>query len=212
MGKKNSEPQPPAAYPEAYIRAAQAEAVRLASRHRIAFFDAEDLAQELLVKALDIFPKWDPTRPPAPFLRRALARLCTNVYRDRVRRSDSPCPSCQDGRFCGRGDPEAGVCRPFAEWAARWGRKALLMKSGLGAVGDGSDDVGEEARSQSPPDFAEAELLARLDAGIPSALRADFMRLRQGMALTVARRAAVLGAARAALGLGEEGGEPDGGF
>lgn len=190
-------------YPPEYIEAARKTARRLAARHRMAFFDQDDLEQELVLKALLLFPKWVPGRGgPEPFLRRSLSRLICNLYRDRVRRSDSPCPSCQAGTFCGRGEPEGGACRPYAEWAARWGRKALLMRSGAGGLGE--EGACEEHKSVPPPDFATAELVERLEGEMPADLRADFLRLRQGMALTSTRRAAVLAAARTILAQEDE--------
>jgi hypothetical protein len=146
----------------------------------------------MLVVALQVFPKWDPSKPPGPFLRVHLTRRIRNLYRDRVRRSDSPCAACKKGRWCGRGG-EGGPCEAHTQWAERWGRKATLASGGVGSLAPD--------RAAPLDDPADTELLGKVDAELPAHLRADYLRLRQGVRLSETRRAAVEDAIRFILGI-----------
>lgn len=187
---------PPPSYPETYLEAAAAVSRAVAAKHTVGYFTREDLRQELYAMALHLFPKWDAGRPAGPFLRWRLERGVRNLHRDHVRRSDSPCPACKAGGPCPKGG--GTPCAPHAEWAVRWARKSTLTGAAAGAPASLSGEGGE---APPPPDPAERELLALLDAGIPAALRADYLRLKAGGGLTAARKAAVLAAAREVLGV-----------
>ncbi len=174
--------------------------------------DKDDVHQEIALHAIDLLNtgKYDPSRPLAPLLYRHASNRLSNRTRDRISRRDPPCKRCSEGDPCG---PEGQVCDRFKKWSERNATKARLMSP------HGFDLIRDEGERSMrlvdtiAADASASELSTLIDAELPLDLRADYLRLLDGVKVPAARRRqlqrAVLeileehGLTREELGLGE---------
>ena len=167
---------------------AEAEAVRIlgvVSRwfgiRRFGYFDGDDIAQEASIMGLELIAKdkYEGARPLENYLVTHIDRRLQNLKRDKFFRREAPC------RCCDPFDPGANPCKRWQQWNELTQRKMSLM-------GSGPDPENIRPRVAQ---HEERELLNEIDEWIdetwPAALRADYMRLKQGVGLTASRTKAV---------------------
>jgi DNA-directed RNA polymerase specialized sigma24 family protein len=159
------------------------------------YFSVDDIKQEARERALKVLFKYDPTRPLANFLYTHLKRRLINFKRDNFHRNDPPCQIChravghttdhKDGRFC----------KKYLSWKQRNGTKAGLMQPmDLEQVDEPTNgDVEEQVQMK--------ELLQTIDTQLPVDLRAAYLQIRAGVAVSKERRQEVEAAVREILGM-----------
>jgi DNA-directed RNA polymerase specialized sigma24 family protein len=170
----------------------------LAKDFAFAYYDGDDIAQEMVLLAHEGLARYDPARPLTPVLHAHLSNRLTNLRRDKFQRSDSPCRLCYDHR---QAEHDNGrVCAAHRKWKRRNSAKANLASPGR--IDGACDDREPALRTQSEVLAAAAfnELSALIDAGLPAALRADYLRLLAGERVGAAAKARVAAAVRLVLG------------
>ncbi len=163
--------------------------------HEFAFgsYTPDDIRQEAVAEGLEALPRYDPDRPLENFLRVHIRNRLLNLIRKEFKRSDPPCRACHKGHRCQYAGK--GVCDKYQAWAARNNAKATLAR------GAGEAGAAETAVSDGIAATAEfSELTARIDAQLPTALRADYLRILAGNHIPKARRLKVEEAVRLILG------------
>lgn len=163
------------------------------------FFDVEDVRQQGRLYALEVLERecYDPARPLENFLYSHVRNRLINFRRDKLRRNDPPCRRCHAGDPCG---PDGEPCARYAGWAGRNRSKSNLMRPlGLDRVADEGERrtrVGSVAEGEAEV----AELLKRIDEGLPAELRASYLQMRAGVAVPKARRLVVEAAVKEIIG------------
>lgn len=171
---------------EEVLEAVRQVSENLAQKHAFAYYAAEDIAQEVWVEALLVLSKpgkYDPSLPLANFLYRHVSRRLLNIRRRVLFRNDTPCLRCHTGKPCGE-----ARCAPYEEWL-----RCNTAKTHL-ACPLNFDDLPEDGQgcgSTAEQDSYEGELLALIDAKLPSSLRSDYLRLKDHAEIPQARREAV---------------------
>jgi hypothetical protein len=150
----------------------------------------EDVKQIAWQFAIELLNKrtYDPGKPLANYLYVHVKRRLLNMRRDLLRRSDPPCRECHNGGSCRGG----GWCERYEAWVSRNNAKANLMEP------LGFDRAPEQGGGGDEAEVREA--LLRIDEELPAALRADYLKMRAGVAVPKARREAVLEAVRGIVG------------
>lgn len=182
---------------EAQFLAAIDKTVQLLARSfAFAYYDEEDIAQEAREAAIKALDGYDPRRPLANFLYTHIKFRLINLKRNVSHRTDAPCSSCHGGTPCARAIEENGTtCQTYARWRSRNDRKAALAQpKGLlpseaihpmgGAVGD---------------TLEADELETLIDCQLPVALRATYLKMREGIKVPAPARSAVMDEVRRIL-------------
>lgn len=175
--------------------AAEAEVVAIigrvsravAARYRFGYHDAEDMAQEATIEALEVIEegKYDPGRPLENFLYRHLRRRLSNFKRKYWARMERPC-SC-----CDVANPPAEPCKKFEDWRRRNATKRNIMRPiGMGQVND-EREVNMRDESEAHEEATIRELRSMIDRRLPVSLRADYLRLLDGRSIPAERRESI---------------------
>ena len=175
----------------------------LVSKFRFGYHDLEDMRQQGWVFLLDkVLPKWDRKRPLENFLYRSLRNQYINFKRDNYSRQELPCYKCpfydpknvksvncnQCSIFI-----EKMECEKWAAWKVRNDAKKSLTHAN--EINENSvidkDDILQNVEMK--------EMLELIDRKLPLDLRADFIRIKEGVALSAQRREKVKEAVREIL-------------
>lgn len=162
-------------------------------RHKFAWYEADDIYQECYLFGLKAYAKWDPHRPPGPYIRRHLSNKLRNLHRDNVTRNEPPCRKCATGRYAdcpGAAGPDG--CKAHQGWAATNGAKACLAGPAVAAA-----PFHENTRPADCEERAEQNgLAAVLDKHLKADLRTDYLRMLAGADLPDERSAKVRAAVK----------------
>jgi DNA-directed RNA polymerase specialized sigma24 family protein len=160
----------------------------LAAKMCFGFHEVDDMAQDGVVFALEAMEKFDPTQSHLrTFLYIHVRRRFINMKRNQYTRLTPPCSQCpfRKGEGCAEFEDKAD-CFKYAGWEKRNATKRSLMGSF-----DASEVRNEETNAMGPSqqsDAETAELVAIVDANLPVEMRADFCRMRDGVAVPKHRR------------------------
>ena len=172
----------------------------LAAKHKFGNHDLEDVRQMVAVYALEVLPRYDPSKGNLEgFLYRHCSNRLLNARRDLGFRTDAPCPTCYKRALgTGKGHPDGSTCPKFASWwARRRTRASLATPCSVERVAELEQESRMLTDSRVEADAENEELLALIDAHIPLDLRADYLRMRGGCEkVPKVRRERVLRAAR----------------
>ncbi len=158
------------------------------------YYDVDDVKQQARMFALEAMPRYDPERPLFNFLCRHIRNRLINLRRDKQRRNDPPCQACHAGAPCEGG---RSYCKKYSAWLTRNNAKANLCRP-LGMECSGE----EKGRESTVVQDAElSETLRLIDVELPLGLRADYLRMREGVSVPKARREAVTEAVKEILGV-----------
>lgn len=187
---------------EAEVLQAIEHVVRVLSKDfTFGYYDQDDISQQIRLYALERMPQYDGERDLANYLYVAVKRRLLNLVRDKFKRSDPPCKSCHAGRPCAEATPDAngeGACERYLQWATLQCRKASLVQPVHWS--EVIDKRHADANSQSPSEEAASlELLRMIDLQLPAELRADYVKLKEGVKLPPKRAERVMHALRAIL-------------
>jgi DNA-directed RNA polymerase specialized sigma24 family protein len=171
----------------------------LAPQFKIPGFGVEDVAQEARCFAMEALPRFDSTRPLAGFIFCHCRLRLINLYRNMVRRSDAPCPSCR------KKEPHQWTnrCKTHEAWVRRNDRKAALMMTPNVADAPELGGTGNPTVETVEVD----EMVALIDENLDVELRSTYLRMRAGGGNSVSKvlRKAVEDAVRAILKMDDDG-------
>lgn len=161
----------------------------LARNMRFGYHEIEDLKQEGFIFALDALPKYDEEKSSLrTFLYMCVRSRFISMKRNQYQRLATPCSQCVflDGECLEFNDKLD--CAKYSGWVKRNESKRSLMETG-----DATNRHNEFRRcvSHEHDEVDIAELVDRIDEDLPSELRADFCRMRDGVSVSKKRRLAV---------------------
>ena len=147
------------------------------------YFDIDDLKQEGRIEALKALKNYDESCPLAPFLFTHLRLRYLNFIRKEYFRHETPCKSCifyPGGDGCNAFE-DRDECEKWTGWKRRnEAKKNLASPINIDSVCMDSED-NMSISTLSPEN---KELLEIIDQEIPSDLRADYIRLKNGCKLS----------------------------
>lgn len=144
----------------------------LTRKLKFGHYEIDDVKQELRIKAIQALPDYDRSRPLENFLRIHIRYRLHNLKRDKYLRS-GPSPD----------DPEK---KRIAEEKKE--SKKHLLKAGSGVAFEDSMQTFNDFAT----DYSNKELLEFIDARIPMNIRADYLKLLNGVSLNKHKRDKVL--------------------
>ncbi len=128
---------------------------------------------------------YDPARPLEAFLVVHLRNRLSNFKRDRLHRSDSPCPQCHGGTPC---QADGSVCKNHAAWQRRNRAKANLLTANSLNLDPDWGDRSLAYQPQVVEQFEAEELRRLIDENLPLDRRAWYLRLLDGAPVPTHRR------------------------
>jgi DNA-directed RNA polymerase specialized sigma24 family protein len=166
----------------------------LAPTFKFGFYDAEDIAQEGRLIALDRLEHYDPSRGCSlySFLHTCVRNRLINLKRDKLSRNISPCASCDcfDDKSCIDFDDHT-ECERWKKWYA-----INTSKRNLVEPFDASDIRNETEMAEDSQDFVDAltkkDIVVLIDRYLPVALRGDYLRWKEGSKLPKHRKIKVI--------------------
>lgn len=169
----------------------------LAKNMRFGYHEIEDLKQEGFIFAINGLPEYDPTKSSLrTFLYTHIRFRFINLKRKQYQRLSPPCSQCvfccESSRNCL--DIPSSTCLEFSEkdectkyrgWLKRNARKRNLMDTG-----DGTTTHNEFCHSvlHEYDEVDIKEILEIIDVHLPSKLRVDFCRMRDGVGVSKKQR------------------------
>jgi DNA-directed RNA polymerase specialized sigma24 family protein len=190
---------PPTVSEDQVVQAINKVVAILAPSFVFGCYGLDDIKQEGRVFGLQAMAKYDPSRPLENFLYSHIRNRLINLRRDKYHRNDPPCKLCQEAVANRTAHPDGRYCAKFLAWRKRNAAKANLMRPlDLEHV---SDETEKNARRES--DVVEGaevrEALKLIDEGLPVELRATYLQMRAGQAVSKARKEQVVHAIRSLL-------------
>lgn len=165
----------------------------------VAYLEIEDLKQEARTFALEALPKFKAAKGSLyTFLRTHIHNRLINLKRDIEFRPQAPCHSC------GYHDPatlpsDRTGCAVYEDRSQciRWMRwmKANSAKRNLSSPSPESNDSSESRNDNEDmvlDDVLKRELKGLISHRIPNSLRADYLKMIDGVSLPIKRRSKVL--------------------
>ncbi len=157
----------------------------LVSRFRkFAYFDADDLKQEIFGFCWRALPFYDPSKGTLGgyLFRTASNRLC-NLKRNSTVRADTPCVHCkQSDDTCGRpperSDHPEGFCQRYLDWRGRNEKKFALASPFDVSLTDVHRMTADDATTG---DMEIDEILRLIRDRLPVADYGNWLRLRDGV-------------------------------
>lgn len=180
---------------ESILRVARNVATKF--RLEFGYHTKGDIEHEGVVIALEVLDTaaYDVSRPLENFLHVHVKNRLKNFKRKHFMRCEAPCKCCE--AFGNPSEP----CRRWVEWNER----NLLKQNLMRPVDVSSIPCEGLATAPSAADEADlAETLSRIDEELDPALRADYLRMRAGVAVPKSRRVAVREAVSEILGVSIE--------
>lgn len=179
----------------------------LAAHMSFGYHEVDDMAQEGFVFALEGLEKFDHRRANlTTYLYWYVRSRFINMRRRELTRMTPPCNECpfydpdnkhSKGSGCAEFKNKQD-CFKYSGWERR-----NASKRSLGGSFDASEVRNEETnaiQAFQQSDVETQEIVARIDAKLPVALRADFCRMRDGVPLPKHRRLGVENAVREIVG------------
>ena len=183
-----------------FVEAVEAACQLLAPSFVFGYMGVEDIKQQAAVFALQALKsgKYDPAQSLRAFLYTHIKNRLINFKGDLWRRNDPPCMKCHGGQKCSDGARRtAGATRVSS---LRNNAKSGLMRPvDLGSVAESHTESVVEAKAEGN------ELSSLIDQELPVELRADYLRMLDGVSLPkptrtrVQRAVATSSTARATL-------------
>ncbi len=176
------------------LEAIERAVATLAPLHIFGHLDLDDLKQYGRLFALQALEKevYDPSRPLENFLYTHIKNRFLNLKRDKLKRADAPCKTCHHGTFCtGTNAP----CERYERWSRRNRAKQQLMNRAAPSEPDESPATSVSTTA----DVETQEILELIDERLPISLRANYLRLKDGVVLPQEDADAVMGALREIL-------------
>lgn len=152
----------------------------LAPLYTFGYYDKDDIAQEAIIIALEVLDKYDPKKSALEtFLYIHLNNRLKNLRRDRFQRTDYICPQCNNS------NDDCENC--YHRKQAIQTKKNLLCPISIDNVRAQSES---NLHTENDPHIeAELnELLFLIDLHLPVDLRADYLRMRDGVSISKSRR------------------------
>lgn len=169
---------------------------KLAGPFKFGFHDTDDMKQEGRIMALEALPRFDASLGTLrTFLTNHVRNRFINMQRDKLERRQPPCSSCpfyikkfdKCGAFATKDE-----CEKWTAWKTRNLHKRNLME------GYNPNSVSENSGDTAPPainfidDISNKEIVEYIDKEMPIAMRADYLRLINGVKLPKNRRDKIL--------------------
>jgi hypothetical protein len=150
-------------------------------RFRFGYLANEDVIQEGVLFGLEAIEDgdYDPSKPLENFMRHHIHNRLHNYKRNNFYRREAVCECCD------MDNPPATPCEKFAKWFKRNNDKRSLTQASASEYEATSSVDSVEITSEF------IETLSRIDEALPVELRADYLRLRDGVAVPKARRKVV---------------------
>jgi hypothetical protein len=174
--------------------------VKLAGPFKFGFHEAEDMKQEGRILAITALENFDAARGTLKnFLTNHIRNRFINMRRDKLERRHPPCSSCPFYKEaydrCGAFDCKED-CEKWQGWKKRNMMKRNLMEGynpnnvseSSGELPVGSDNVLTNMSNQ--------EVVEYVDRNIPVSIRADYLRMLNGVKIPKAKRERILQAVR----------------
>lgn len=169
---------------------------KLAGPFKFGFHETDDMKQEGRILALECLPRFDAGQGTLKnFLTNHLRNRFINMQRDKLERRHPPCSSCPFYKAsldkCGAFD-----CKENCEKWQGWKRRNLVKRNLM--EGYNPNCVSESSGDDTPSSeallsqIADKEIVEYVDRNIPIALRADYLRMLNGVKLPKNRREKVL--------------------
>lgn len=148
---------------------------KIAEKFSFGYYDANDIAQESYIEAMNAISRFDPSRGSlASFLSTHLRNRLINLRRNKLTRIQSPCLTCQ---HCDS-DEEKLNCPKYIRWKKRNDAKRSLMES---EYNDGEDFSYDDSVSTCDDDsLFIKEMRTIIDRELPVEYRADYCRYITG--------------------------------
>lgn len=185
----------PSGYTDADVTDAILKSTKFITRifHGYAYFSTEDLQQEGACFALEAIAKgkFDASRPLANYLFCHIRNRLINLRRDKFCRNDAPCMSCHDSLPHHTSHPDGEYCEAYQKWLDRKIRKQNVLRATPLETMESEEE--EKVLSREYDCGTDrADLFRLIDQSLPVELRADYLKLREGVALPKASRDAVV--------------------
>lgn len=149
-------------------------------------FGVEDIEQEARRMGLDALHRYDRSRPLDSFLFAHVRNRLINFKRDNYHRADPPCKVCERA-WPGPTAHEGGnYCEEFLAWKERNHAKQALARPLRLEPGVMHRYFSEPSRVSDQVETQE--LLEKIDQELPLELRADYLRMTDGVSLPAVRR------------------------
>jgi DNA-directed RNA polymerase specialized sigma24 family protein len=153
--------------------------------------DKEDLAQQVRLWALEgiASERFNPSRGRLDaFLFCHCKNRASNYHRDHVHRHDPPCGPCSNDQPCG---PYGQVCDKFKAWRDRNTAKWAINKGIPIECTNPDREPNLHLTGQAESSLSANELSELIDAELSLDLRADYLRMRDGLKVPKYKRVVV---------------------
>lgn len=157
----------------------------LCAKFRFGYFETEDLSQEGWIYAIEALEKFDGSAPLENFLRVAIRSRFINLRRNKNSRYDPPClkcpfydPDCKKSKNQCAEFEDKNDCDKWRGWKQRNAAKSELMRP------LNIDEVTEDDLKIDREFFDSINLAAihkKINENMPSDIRADFLRMIDGV-------------------------------
>lgn len=160
------------------VRILYAVAKDVGPKFRFGYLDLDDAIQQAVLYGLLAIESgsYDVTKPLENFMRHHMRNRMFNYKRDTFSRIESPCVCC-DVEY-----PPTSPCELFQKWFKRNQDKKSLTSANSGGI---EYETYVDA-SVSETEFAE--IIGKIDDVLPMEYRADYLRMRDGITISKARR------------------------
>lgn len=198
MKKRKIEPKmklPPNYSEQEFLQVIDNISQKLAKKFKFAYFEIDDIKQEIYYWAIRGLEGYDNVRPLENFLYRHVKNRLINLKRDRYQRPGEPCLKCpehdpkglvslsQCKLFC-----DKNQCQIYQEWKDRnLAKKNIVSPIDITIIND-ENEQNTRAVDNLHHELNAAELLDKIDKELPLALREDYLKMRAGIKLSKIKR------------------------
>ena len=174
--------------------------VKLAGPFKFGFHESDDMKQEGRILALEALPRFDASLGTLKnFLTNHIRNRFINMRRDKLERRHPPCSSCPFYKEaldkCGAFDCKED-CEKWQGWKRRNTMKRNLME------GYNPNSISENSGDSTPTsellvnNMSNKEIVEYVDRKIPIGLRADYLRMLNGVKIPKGKREKILALVR----------------
>ena len=185
----------------------------LAYNFKFGYFDLDDMKQQGRMYALEALPRYKPSLGNLHnFLRSHVRNRFLNLQRDKLSRSQPPCPSCpfydpecrQSANMCSAFEDKM-ECDKYSGWVKRNGAKRSLVEPLDISIIRDEKEKNMRNNTDIPALIIRAELMGMIDKHLPVTLRSDFKKMMEDISIGKQRRDKVIEAIREILGADYDG-------
>jgi len=158
---------------------------KVAPKFTFGYFKLDDIIQEAVIIGIEGLPRYDEERPIKNFLYIHMRNRLDNLMRNKFFRDECPCNLC---RNCEEGQTkhtDGYFCDKFKKWLELNCTKASLM-SPLGLLRLNANEERHVESERCPLTYKE--IIALLTDNFPTLLRADYLKLQDGLTIPDDRR------------------------